>query len=155
MFHPKHHELSFDDIDIERIFQPSESLNFIKNFRGNNDFDAAGGMGLVEAPDSLISTEPPKQKEVDNFQNCSRTTPIQLKNELSESHKPISILHCSVKDDKCPQTPPSHFSFESDKPVADIPFKASSSAKKRKIATGQHFENNFLSLFQAMEKTKK
>ena len=136
MFHPKHHELSFDDIDIERIFQPSELLNFIKNFRGNNDFNAASGVGLVEAPDSLIGTEPPEQKEVDNFQNRSRTTPIQLKNELSKYHKPISILHFSVKDDKFPQTPPSHFSFESDKPVADTPFKASSSDNKRKTATG-------------------
>ena len=64
MLHSKHHELSFHDIDIKRIFQPSESLNFIKTFRGNNYFDADGGVGLVEYPDSLIGTEPHEQKKL-------------------------------------------------------------------------------------------
>ena len=87
-------------------------------------------------------------------QNYIKTTPIKLKNYIRKYYKPISILHCSYKDDKPPQTPPNHFNFEIDKLVADIPFKASYLDKKRKTATGQNFESIFLILYQAMGKTK-
>ena len=249
-------ELTFDSIDIKRIFEPFEqSLDIIKEFIGN-DTDAAeiGGEGLVKASDSVIKVEPHEKRNfaADNFnadtfsceryrtvpnkligvkehtkknpvtlgtqshvdkisdlqpvtralnsseenisnchlpllstkrcieenlhlsrkvarvqkekwvqefsfsgsQNCNRTTPIQLKNELYESHKPISTFHGSVKDDKCPQIPTNNICLESDKPVANILSKVRSPDEKRDTVTGQNFEDIILSLYQAMKKSK-